>query len=129
MSILKFASPSPHVLAIATALMLTGGQIMWKTGLQQVGGFMVDGRGAIANLVALITSWPIIGGCVAYAVATLVWFNVLSRLPLSVAYPLMSLGYVVGVVASVVVFKENVSLVRWAGVGLIVLGVSLVARS
>jgi len=109
--------------------MLTGGQMLWKVGLQQIGGFMVGNQGLAQNLLGLVTSPYIMGGLVAYGLATLVWFNVLSRLPLSLAYPVMSLGYVVGVFASAIVFKEPVSLFRWLGVGLIVLGVGLVARS
>jgi drug/metabolite transporter (DMT)-like permease len=120
---------SPIVLAIICALMLTGGQVCWKLGLKQVGGFLVDGHGVGANLVAIATSPLILWGCVAYALATLVWFNVLSRLPLSVAYPLMSLGYVVGVLVSVLIFREAVSPMRWIGAAVIVLGVALIARS
>jgi multidrug transporter EmrE-like cation transporter len=53
----------------------------------------------------------------------------LSRVPVSVAYPLLSLGYVVNAIAAQMLFGEAVTLQRWIGIGFIVLGVWLVARS
>ena len=57
------------------------------------------------------------------------WIAGLSRVPVSVAYPMLSLGYVVNAVAAQYLFGEAVSMQRWLGIGFIVLGVWLVARS
>jgi multidrug transporter EmrE-like cation transporter len=54
---------------------------------------------------------------------------ILSREELSYAYPMVSLGYLVVVIASFYLFKENVTLLRFAGLLMICLGVSVVARS
>jgi multidrug transporter EmrE-like cation transporter len=70
-----------------------------------------------------------IGGVVCYGVSLIVWILGLSRVPVSVAYPLLSLGYVINAVGAHYLLGEAVSLGRWLGIGFIVLGVWLVARS
>jgi multidrug transporter EmrE-like cation transporter len=59
-------------------------------------------------------------------VATLLYFKVLASLDLSLAYPTVSLGYVLVIVMSRVLFKEPVSPVRWFAVIVICAGVGLV---
>jgi multidrug transporter EmrE-like cation transporter len=49
--------------------------------------------------------------------------------PVSIAYPMLSLGYVINAIAAYYLFGEDVSYMRWLGIGFIVLGVWLVARS
>ena len=61
--------------------------------------------------------------------ATLLWFHVLKKYEFSLAYPLVSISYVFGMIAAVVVFKEAVPVARWIGVSLIIIGVFLVAKT
>jgi drug/metabolite transporter (DMT)-like permease len=68
-------------------------------------------------------------GIACYGLSVFVWILGLSRVPVSVAYPLLSVGYVVNAVAAYFLFGETVSLTRWLGIGFIVIGVTLVARS
>ncbi|MEO8922952.1 MAG: SMR family transporter [Caldimonas sp.] len=90
-----------------------------------------------------ITSWPtmrhaagvlvvhpaILGGLTCYVVSVVVWIVALSRIDVSVAYPMLSLGYVLNAMLAYWLFGEAVSLQRWLGIGVILLGVALVARS
>lgn len=69
------------------------------------------------------------GGVGLYVVSLVVWIMGLSRVPVSVAYPLLSLGYVINAVAAHYLLGEAVTPLRWLGIGFIVLGVWLVARS
>lgn len=62
-----------------------------------------------------------------YAVATVVWLVVLSNAPLSLAYPLQALAYLIGVLSAQFTLHEGVSFTRWIGVLLIVSGAFLVA--
>ena len=48
--------------------------------------------------------------------------------PISAAYPLLSLSYVMGLLAAAFIFHEHIPLTRWIGVALILVGVFLVAR-
>jgi multidrug transporter EmrE-like cation transporter len=58
-----------------------------------------------------------------------VWIVALSRVDVSVAYPMLSIGYVVNALLAMWLFGEAVSLQRWIGIGVILIGVTIVARS
>jgi len=68
-------------------------------------------------------------GAACYAVSIVVWILGLSRVPVSIAYPLLSVGYIINAIAAHYLFGESVTLTRWLGIGFIVVGVWLVARS
>ena len=108
---------------VLCTLMLSVGQVCWKIGLTREGFSL-----SRAGILALVGSWQIWAGFVLFGVATLLWFDVLSKAPLSLAYPLMSLSYVFGLFAAKYYFGETVSVTRWSGVLLICLGVALVAK-
>lgn len=71
----------------------------------------------------------ILGGLACYIVSVVVWIVALSRVQVSIAYPMLSIGYVVNAVAAWYLLGEAVSGMRMAGIGIIVLGVFIVARS
>ena len=71
----------------------------------------------------------ILGGLACYAVSVVVWVAALSRGPVSIAYPMLSIGYIVNAVAAWYLFGEALSPMKLAGIGVIVLGVFMVARS
>jgi multidrug transporter EmrE-like cation transporter len=52
----------------------------------------------------------------------------LSRTPVSVAYPMLSIGYIVNALAAWYLFAEVLTLTRLAGIGVIIVGVVLVTR-
>jgi multidrug transporter EmrE-like cation transporter len=64
-----------------------------------------------------------------YALSLVVWIVGLSRVPVSQAYPVLSVGYIITALLAWSAFGESVSASRWAGIGLIVAGVLLVSRS
>jgi multidrug transporter EmrE-like cation transporter len=64
-----------------------------------------------------------------YVVSLVVWVLGLSRTEVSIAYPMLAIGYVVNALAAWYLFEENLSAARWTGIGFIVLGVFLVVRS
>jgi drug/metabolite transporter (DMT)-like permease len=65
----------------------------------------------------------------AYGLSVIVWLVGLSRVPVSQAYPLLSLGYVINIGLAWWLLGEIPNLQRVAGIGVIVLGVVLVTRS
>jgi drug/metabolite transporter (DMT)-like permease len=65
----------------------------------------------------------------AYGLSVIVWLIGLSRVPVSQAYPLLSLGYVINIGLAWWLLGEVPNAQRVAGIGIIVLGVVLVARS
>ena len=65
----------------------------------------------------------------AYGFSVAVWIVGLSRLPVSQAYPVLSVGYVITALLAWMLLGETLSLERWAGIGLIIVGVILVSSS
>ena len=65
----------------------------------------------------------------AYGLSVIVWTVGLSRVPVSQAYPLLSLGYVINIGLAWWLLGEVPNVQRVAGIGVIVLGVVMVARS
>lgn len=110
------------MLALAFVAVMLGavGQVFLRAG---AGG--VHASGVVATLAIALRDPRVIGGFLAYGFSTVLWLVVLSRLDLSVAYPIGAWGYVVVTIAAVIA-GEQVPPSRWAGVALIVLGILLV---
>lgn len=112
--------------AIGCSLMLACGQLIWKIGLDKFHGQALISLGGLKRA---ITSPYIWAGMLIYVLATVIWLNVLSKLPLSLAYPLMSAAYVFGLILAKTVLGEQISLTRWAGAFVIIMGMVLVSRA
>jgi multidrug transporter EmrE-like cation transporter len=71
----------------------------------------------------------ILAGLACYVVSVVVWVVALSKVPVSMAYPMLSIGYVINAVAAYYLLGEAVTPMRLAGIGVIIVGVFIVARS
>ncbi|MBC7803287.1 MAG: EamA family transporter [Candidatus Parcubacteria bacterium] len=71
----------------------------------------------------------ILAGAACYAVSLVVWVLALSKAPVSVAYPMVSLGFALNALLAWWLLGEAVTPLRMAGIGVIIVGVILVARS
>jgi undecaprenyl phosphate-alpha-L-ara4N flippase subunit ArnE len=71
---------------------------------------------------------PFVSSGICVASASLLWFYILKNFELSVAYPLISISYVFGMIASILIFHETVPLTRWVGVGFIMVGVVFLVK-
>ena len=78
--------------------------------------------------VSFFANWQMACSGITIALASAVWFYILRHFPFSMAYPMISLSYVLGMLAAVFIFHENVSLTRWLGVAFILIGVICVAK-
>ena len=114
-----------YIQAIGCSLMLACGQLIWKIGLDKL---QVKALLSLEGIKKAVLSPYIWGGMGIYIVATVIWLNVLSKLPLSVAYPLMSAAYVFGLILAKTFLGEAISVTRWIGVFVIVTGLILVSR-
>jgi drug/metabolite transporter (DMT)-like permease len=83
----------------------------------------------MATLTRIASEGHFIAGIACYVISVFVWILGLSRVPVSIAYPMLSLGYVVNAIAAHYLFGEAVSAQRWLGIGFIIVGVYVVARS
>ena len=108
-------------------------QLLLKSGVNNVTAAVGTFAYSLDNVwpigVRLAPQWPILGGLACYVVSVVVWILGLSRVDVSVAYPLLSLGYVVNAFGAWWLFGEALSTQRIVGIGIIVVGVYVLARS
>jgi multidrug transporter EmrE-like cation transporter len=116
-------------LLFAGVLLNAAAQLFLKAGTNATGVVTLTADDWLGTLARLATVPPIVAGIACYAVSVVVWILGLSRVPVSIAYPMLSLGYVVNALAAQWLFGEAVTLQRWIGIGFILLGVWLVART
>jgi multidrug transporter EmrE-like cation transporter len=117
------------------ALVLTGvllnaaAQLLLKTGSRAIAGisFSVANTWTLVERIAL--NPPILAGLALYVVSVVFWILALSRVDVSIAYPMLSIGYIVTALAGWLLFSEALSVPRVAGILIIIVGVWLVARS
>jgi multidrug transporter EmrE-like cation transporter len=114
---------------MAGVLLNAGAQLLLKAGTNALGVITLTREDWLATVTKMATQVPFVLGAACYVVSLFVWIIGLSRVPVSMAYPLLSVGYVVNAVAAHFLFGESVTLTRWLGIGFIVVGVWLVARS
>jgi multidrug transporter EmrE-like cation transporter len=119
----------------AFALLMTGvvlnacAQLLLKAGTNVLGVLTLRMSDWHETVWKMATQGYFVLGMICYVGSLFVWILGLSRVPVSVAYPLLSVGYIINAVAAHYLFGESVSVTRWLGIGCIVVGVWLVARS
>ncbi len=116
------------IVALALSMTLaTIGQLLLKAGMDATGAQVALEPGALLALVRTIaTSWRLLAGLAAFGSSALFWLVALSRLPLSTAYPIVSLSYVVLLAMSTIVLGERPSLLTWSGAVLVMCGVAII---
>ena len=121
--------------ASALAFLLTGvllnagAQLLLKAGTNRLGVITLTTGNWSGMLARIATEGHFVAGIACYVISVFVWILGLSRVPVSIAYPMLSLGYVANAIAAHYLFGETVTVTRWLGIGFIVVGVWLVARS
>lgn len=115
------------VLILTGVLLNAAAQLLLKAGTNAIGHFEFRLDNVIPVGLRLAFEPHIIGGLSCYAVGVVVWIMALSRTPVSVAYPMLSIGYIVNAIIASFWFGENVSSQNLLGIGFIIVGVWLVA--
>ena len=113
------------LLLLANQLMLIGGQVLLKFGMQRLGSWSWTWsciwHGVILNPGLLL-------GAVLLIVTNLLWLYMLKIYPFSTIYPLTSLGFVFGMLSGMLIFHETVTLLQWCGVVFVLIGCYCIAR-
>jgi multidrug transporter EmrE-like cation transporter len=121
--------------AVSFSLLMLGvclnatAQLLLKAGTNAVGHFEFNAGNIVPVGMRLALEPHIMGGMACYVVSVVVWILGLSRVEVSIAYPMLSVGYLLNAVAAWYLFGEAVSVSRLAGIGIIIIGVCIVARS
>jgi multidrug transporter EmrE-like cation transporter len=116
-------------LILAGVLLNAIAQLLLKAGTNAVGHFEFSAGNVLPVGMKLAFQPFIASGIVCYLVSLVVWLMALSRVEVSIAYPMLSIGYVINALAAWYLFGEAVTPMRLAGIGIIVVGVYVVARS
>lgn len=119
----------PLMLAAICILMAIAAQTILKLAIVRSGGIPVLEIG-IAGLFRKFMAAPyILVGFGLYGASSILWLEVLSKLDISVAFPMVSLTYIVTLFVGRFLFNEPVNLCRVVGVLLICSGVFFVIQS
>ena len=116
-------------LILSGVLLNACAQLLLKAGTNRIGHFDFSLGNALPIGWQLATNPYIFGGLSCYVVSVVVWIMALSRVPVSIAYPMLSIGYVVNALAAWWLFGESLTTMRIAGIGIIIVGVYLVTKS
>ncbi|MBA7575534.1 4-amino-4-deoxy-L-arabinose-phosphoundecaprenol flippase subunit ArnE [subsurface metagenome] len=105
------------------------GQILLKIGINNIGIVDFSNLGALRQLFfGVIKSPLVISGLFLYVISAAIWMVVLSTVDLSFAYPFIGFTYVMVLVLSKFILKEDVNPIRWAGALIITIGVIVISR-
>jgi multidrug transporter EmrE-like cation transporter len=116
-------------LLLGGVLLNASAQLLLKAATRHSGELVADsGRISWVAVMQLLGAVPLWVGLACYGVSVVVWLGALSRVPVSVAYPMLSIGYVVNAFAAAVLFGEALSLGKLAGIAMICAGVITLAR-
>ena len=116
-------------LVLCGVLLNAAAQLLLKAGTNAIGTFEFGVRELAAVAPRIALEPHILGGLLCYVVSVVVWIMALSRVEVSIAYPMLSIGYVVNALAAWYLFGEAVTGTRLAGIAFIIVGVVIVARS
>lgn len=105
------------------------GQIMLKLGMSSVGTVTIRADDILDTVWRMGTNPYVFIGILVYVTGTVFWLAALSRVDLSYAYPFASLSYIIMLLASWQLFKEDVTMLRLLGTFVVGLGVILISRS
>jgi multidrug transporter EmrE-like cation transporter len=84
--------------------------------------------GVLPNLFAMATNLELVAGYSLYGISTVLLVVALKHGELSLLYPVIALTYVWVAILSIVVFHEEMNLLRAAGVIVIVVGVAILGK-
>jgi multidrug transporter EmrE-like cation transporter len=114
------------ILGISILLAVTG-QLLMKKGMIIFGTFPASQL--LQKIIPMFMNPYVFFGFASFGLSSIFWLVVLSRMELSFVYPMVSVAYILVAIASLILFKENVTLLRWLGILVIITGVFLISRS
>jgi multidrug transporter EmrE-like cation transporter len=119
----------------AFALVMTGvllnaiAQLALKASVSDTGIINLDLNSLLTSAGSLASNLWLWLGLICYAISVVVWILALSRVDVSIAYPMLSIGYIVNAVAAWHLFDEPMNPGKVIGIGVIIVGVYILARS
>ena len=117
-------------LVLICVLAGAAGQIFWKEGMSGMGRINgISDLLQVKTVCDIFTNKYIILGIFLYAMSVFLWLGAMSTFDVSFMYPLLSLGYIVTAILALVFLGENITLLRWAGIVVIIAGCFMITNS
>ena len=121
---------STFAFIITGVLLNAAAQLLLKAGTNALGGAIhVNAENWFSTGIKVFTQLPILAGLACYGISLIVWIIGLSRTDVTIAYPMLSLGYVVSAVGAWMFLGEIISAQRLVAIAVIMVGVALLART
>ncbi|MBS0639449.1 MAG: SMR family transporter [Acetobacteraceae bacterium] len=104
-------------------------QVLFKVGMSSAGVKQaLAGGSPLDAALAVFLSAGVLGGLSLYGIGTVLWLGVLSKTEVSLAYPFVGLGFVFTALIGWLLFGESLTLMRIAGIALIIAGIVVISR-
>ena len=115
---------------IFTGVMLNAAaQILMKAGTNAIGHFEFSAENILPIGWKLAAEWHIVTALFCYALSVVIWILALSRVPVSIAFPMLSMAYVVNAIAAYYLLGEAFNPTKLVGMAVIILGVIIISRA
>ena len=116
-------------LVLVSVFIISTAQILMKKGMSSISLAGLGSLISIPNLMVIFTNTYVLTGLFMYFIALILWLGAMSRADVSFIYPLLSTGYIITTIFAIIFLNENVSLIRWVGVGFIFAGSFFIGKS
>jgi len=112
----------PYILLIINIILMSIGQLLFK----QSANFFNSNENLSLFFKYFLNPW-FYGAVFSFAISTFFWVKILTQMKISVAYPILSISYILTAVGAYYIFGERLILQNLIGIFLIMVGVSLVS--
>ncbi len=119
---------SSFALVLAGVVLNALAQALLKHGTNRLGPVEFALSEAVPIGLRVVRDWPFLLGFACYGVSLVVWIAALTRVPVTIAYPMLSIGYIINALIARYWLGETMGLTGWLGIAFIALGVTLIAR-
>ena len=118
-----------YLLVSISVAAMTAAHLFLKKGMLIIGRAPQNPGELVPFYLKAFTNIHVISGIFLIILTGLAWILAVSRAELSSIYPFMALSFVLVALFSLLLFKEDVTILRWLGIIIICLGVFLVSRN
>lgn len=122
-------SINSFLLIIFGVLLNASAQLFLKNGTNQLGVISLQMNTALSTVFKVAFQPYIFAGLMCYVISVAVWIGALSRVDVSIAYPMLSIGYIVNALAAWYFFGESVTASKFSGMAFIIIGTYLIAKT
>lgn len=122
-------TPITWFLVISGVVLNAAAQLLLKAATTATGPIALSWAGVASATPRLLSHYGSWGGFACYVVSVLLWILALSRAPVSVVYPLVSIGYIVNAIGAMFLFGETLAPTKLLGIAVIILGVFILTQS